>query len=566
MTGETHTPAGYCPCCGYRIDPGRCPECGKLVSAKTLLRIPPRKRFRRRAITLAIVILAAALLGGADRLVSSGAWRRYVPTAVLLWLQDDGYRSNFAELARRYQAGKLTSAQVQQLFGGILEPRANFELIDPHPAHVPIRVKFDIAFADLALARRLRASGLPRIWVDDRPIDARTAPPPNSRNAWNPPRPIQTWGEIAVLPGLPAGRHTLVFTQDLLDLTSAPLTTAATPIWTLHVSQSITVVDQPASAFAKAASRDEAGTIRGEIQLKPDPPQTDRDGPIGRVIPLRFANIPAPIIGTLEVRLDTERTFRFVKHIVYDGARQFRDSIDLSGMPGISAARHVDVRIRPGSPELAVEYGMRTYYGQVIEWSDVLLAVNIPASEAAPGLAPVVAFLERFGRLSGAPYRSENGRRLRFGGQLAVLPAELEQDLREDYPEYRFSVGRMRYSGGRNTGPINLLIVADGDSGEIRTYATALWLAAPAASFGNTFSGKSCRDVRAVVRRARTLASLLSYVMDGEIDEPAVNMTDGTVDVGIYWQNWSMDKPYRTLRFRFDEHAWISRVDILSGQ
>ncbi len=40
---EAYQPKGYCPGCGYQIDPGRCSECGLEVSGEQLRGFPPTR-------------------------------------------------------------------------------------------------------------------------------------------------------------------------------------------------------------------------------------------------------------------------------------------------------------------------------------------------------------------------------------------------------------------------------------------------------------------------------------------------------------------------------------------
>ncbi len=75
-----YRPAGFCPHCGYQLDPGRCPECG----ADVVRPLPRHPRLRRRRRIIATLICATLLAGGA------AAWRfgpalaaQYLPNSVL---------------------------------------------------------------------------------------------------------------------------------------------------------------------------------------------------------------------------------------------------------------------------------------------------------------------------------------------------------------------------------------------------------------------------------------------------------------------------------------------------
>lgn len=69
-----YTPAGYCPRCGYRVDPGRCPECGADV-AQPLRRL--RSRARRRVVLLATLLMFVV--------VGVGLWRYGPSLAARVW-------------------------------------------------------------------------------------------------------------------------------------------------------------------------------------------------------------------------------------------------------------------------------------------------------------------------------------------------------------------------------------------------------------------------------------------------------------------------------------------------
>lgn len=77
----TYAPAGYCPSCGYRMDPGACPECGRV--ATRVRPTHPRVRRRRLLLGLAgfVVLGLTVLLAGrplAERCTPNWLLRRIV--------------------------------------------------------------------------------------------------------------------------------------------------------------------------------------------------------------------------------------------------------------------------------------------------------------------------------------------------------------------------------------------------------------------------------------------------------------------------------------------------------
>lgn len=119
-TADGYRPAGFCPCCGYRVDAGRCPECGRDV--KRPWRVPPRTYRRWR---LAIVLAALALVGGGAWWFGPGLAARYTPSSVLVWLWDrDGIGSKWAasllslRTCAAYSAGGYPGLVLEREFSG----------------------------------------------------------------------------------------------------------------------------------------------------------------------------------------------------------------------------------------------------------------------------------------------------------------------------------------------------------------------------------------------------------------------------------------------------------------
>lgn len=78
-----YKPAGFCPKCGYRIDPGTCPECGRAV--KRPWRLHPRVVRRYRRLTILIFLLG---LGFAGWRYGPDLAARHAPSSALVWVYE----------------------------------------------------------------------------------------------------------------------------------------------------------------------------------------------------------------------------------------------------------------------------------------------------------------------------------------------------------------------------------------------------------------------------------------------------------------------------------------------
>lgn len=113
-----YRPAGYCPGCGYMLDPGRCPECGRDVVRPW--RVRPRAYRRWRAAVVLTVVVGIGL----------GGWwfgpelaERYTPSSVLVWVWDtDAPGAQWAQgvlrvrIKRAYVASRNDGMRLQRAF------------------------------------------------------------------------------------------------------------------------------------------------------------------------------------------------------------------------------------------------------------------------------------------------------------------------------------------------------------------------------------------------------------------------------------------------------------------
>jgi len=138
-------PMGYCPRCDYALlAPGRCPECGVEISPAHI-RSRPRALRRRRWIRRVSVIAVVALAGwGGLRFHRSGAWRRYVPTSMLMAWREDSVEAE-KELIRRLRDGELSDAEADALVSTLFA--LEIENADPLTTTTPMRLEFSLTEA-----------------------------------------------------------------------------------------------------------------------------------------------------------------------------------------------------------------------------------------------------------------------------------------------------------------------------------------------------------------------------------------------------------------------------------
>ena len=231
MPDETRTPAGFCPHCGYPIDGGRCPECGREVPAEQLDTVAGRTRRRRRNRWITLVSIVTVVLGGGSAAYHYVDWMAVAPTSVLI-LRDRLRTAPttwlvrlpiYAEIVRRSNLGKVTPAQREKYLRG----RVSFELKPPDRQPDP----------DFFVIHGI-VNGVDECWADGWPNCA----PRLEWNAWR----LQVDGKLVAeshgrgvscqgmgacsyssietycIPRLPPGPHEIVVAQDIEAVVHAP--------------------------------------------------------------------------------------------------------------------------------------------------------------------------------------------------------------------------------------------------------------------------------------------------------------------------------------------------------
>lgn len=124
-------PKGYCPKCGYPMNPGICTECGTDVGIMRLRRSAPSKlwQYRGKVIT-AIAVVTLICVG--KYLHDNYAWAQARSNDTLFDLMAVGNDPAIRELENRHRAGKLSKTESAQLFDRSLS--TSLQLLSPYPS------------------------------------------------------------------------------------------------------------------------------------------------------------------------------------------------------------------------------------------------------------------------------------------------------------------------------------------------------------------------------------------------------------------------------------------------
>lgn len=138
MPDAAYKPAGYCPRCGYALDPGECPECGTVVTAEELASRPPRISLRpyvRPALVLGFIGLSCYCC---YRYYRDGDWLPSASNDVLLKYACSNWEPADREIRKRCAAGRFSLAELDKLFRQVCTVSADY--LPRVPANTATRV------------------------------------------------------------------------------------------------------------------------------------------------------------------------------------------------------------------------------------------------------------------------------------------------------------------------------------------------------------------------------------------------------------------------------------------
>jgi len=376
MQNEPYKPAGYCPNCGYAIDPGTCPECGHEFTAHQLHRRPywveNRIRIKRLLIAVGIIIVFACLWYA----YSYTNWPSHLPTSWLLKLQGDGNDRSSQELLRRFNSYSLSAAESRQFFANALEVPNSLGTRSSHPAGVPVTVSF-VGHLRLPRPQRYRYQLCMTEWelrVDDAivsPLDHRSKEegwPDVWRSSLGHTWTSEGYGYIFDLPALTPGTYQVSLTGTV-EIRRRPPGPPPPPL-PIAIRQQIVVEDKPITDYINPTwSTELAERIKKRISANPN--LEPSGGRLDLNISVFANDPPSPVAARIWWRPAGQGAFRrtsttFVARSTggFGYVARLMDDFD----PNVF--KHVDLRLIP-EIGIAFDASLTEFFSGVIEWTNL---------------------------------------------------------------------------------------------------------------------------------------------------------------------------------------------------
>lgn len=374
MDIDNKPPTGYCPHCDYAMDPGRCPECGKIVPGQSLATIPRytrKKRRMRRLLALSIVCLMLLMAYGAFRYVN---WVRLAPTSLLVSQLDNmpgfGYRAR-EELHRRYLAGDLSSSEAKLMFDGSMG--YSIAARSPHPAHEKVTLR-EILWC-LPPSGCERQYGSRTVTVDGLLVpDECIVDHPNFPSA----KPILLY----LIPGMEPGTHIVEVRRVMTivaDRNAQANRLLGLPHRSIHSDTIAVLVEDKAMQeyVAPVWSENLANTVMKDVHLLAHSIQDPAHG--AESFHIWAASPPVVLAAGVEIRPSGSGEFtRLHTHFTAELDGVFGRTYELPTVQAFRGVTTLDVRLVPDA-RIAFDKGLwaggsrelREYFSGVIEWSNI---------------------------------------------------------------------------------------------------------------------------------------------------------------------------------------------------
>jgi len=172
----------------------------------------------------------------------------------------------------------------------------------------------------------------------------------------------------------------------------------------------------------------------------------------------------------------------------------------------------------------------------------------------APEEAKVVAFLN-------SNLELRKSFTCRFKGEFRPIPQNLEADLRQAFPMYRFYVAKMEVYLDPPAKEYDLIVLADAKTEEIAAYIWAsYWTLPPSVSFERIFQGHQARSKEDALNQLKVLAQLIAHTNNDKVGKGIKEKRRLKVEL------LRGDGVFRILEVKIDKtlrlgHLSITRID-----
>jgi hypothetical protein len=144
-------------------------------------------------------------------------------------------------------------------------------------------------------------------------------------------------------------------------------------------------------------------------------------------------------------------------------------------------------------------------------------------------LKKVIAFLNGSEELRNY---SDNGFTSQFTGELLSIPDELQSELSQNFPEYKFYIAKMTVLIDAPSKKYDLVLIANTISGEIEGFVWGnYWTLRPSKSFQLLLKGHQAKSNDDAITQVKTFAKLLGFASNGKIGDSKIQ--NGKVKVEL---------------------------------
>ena len=375
-----YQPKGYCPKCGYAIDPGRCTECGTQVSPKQLAKSPNARRNKLYKEIFA-GLLVSLVFGFVLHSLRDGLPALY-PTPLLLSWYGDGSDSVACELWHRYENGRLSESQERRALNLAFHTEGLY--VDcPYPTGAVLDANTYYSF-DINLGRIYPVArvdyGSWEIRVDGEII--RSSPRDYSDEFVRVLGSDSSSGHGWKIPPLPAGNHKIDIRREFYLVSMKEKNEQRVHTWTFSEQAFIVIEDPPIEGlYAPALDDDIARQVEASFQM---PAVDSKPNLPDHMLQIAFDKPPVFVSMSCWARVcGTEEYHPIATVYVPPGETRLTD-LDWRKLPGYEKATHADIRLIPYPWGAAQFEQQRSYYGRTIERLNVPIKDATPTNESGP--------------------------------------------------------------------------------------------------------------------------------------------------------------------------------------